>query len=98
MEIISGNKNYVVSFTDVSQSLIHLPYLTVYQKTTTEYEKTLVRLWFVLGLLPEIDREDSIENNLKNRAILVKGTKKRKTPFMYETQMACKLWNDCIMY
>ena len=51
-----------------------------------------------LGLLPEIDREGRIENNLKNRAILVKGTEKRKTPFMYETQMACKLWNDCIMY
>ena len=48
----------------------------------------MVRLWFVLGLLPEIDREGSIENNLKNRAILVKGTEKRKTPFMYETQMA----------
>ena len=51
-----------------------------------------------LGLLPEIDREDSIENNLKNRAILVKGTEKRKTPFMFKTQMARKLWNDCIMY
>ena len=58
----------------------------------------MVRLWFFLGLLPEIDRESLIENNLKNRAILVKGTEKRKTPFMYETQMARKLWNDGIMY
>ena len=47
--------------------------------------RSLVRLWFVLGLLPEIDREGSIENNLKNRAILVKGTEKRKTPFMSAT-------------
>ena len=31
---------------------------------------SLVRLWFVLGLLPEIDREGTIEKNLKNRAIL----------------------------
>ena len=69
MEIISGNKNYVVSFTDVSQSLIHLPYLTVYQKTTTEYEKTLVRLWFVLGLLQGSNREGTRVGNLNKSAV-----------------------------
>ena len=76
MEIISGNKNYVVSFTDVSQSLIHLPYLTVYQKTTTEYEKTLVLPWFLLGLLHEGNREGTKVGNLN------------KTPLVRKTQMA----------
>ena len=34
------------------------------------FGRSLVHLWFLLGLLPEIDREGTIEKNLKNRAIL----------------------------
>ena len=40
--------------------------------------RSLVRPWFLLGLLPEREREGTREENLKNRTFLTKLTKLKR--------------------